>query len=74
MELNAALFVAVGFVLFVVLLAYLGVHKTITSALDGRIASIANELEEARRMRAEAKAASVPAWPPPTTITSNSSG
>ena len=56
MELNAELFVAVGFVLFVALLGYLGVHKTITSALDGRIAGIANELEEARRLRAEAKA------------------
>ncbi len=56
MELNAELFVAVGFVLFVVLLGYLGVHKTITAALDGRIASISGELEEARRMRAEAKA------------------
>jgi F-type H+-transporting ATPase subunit b len=56
MELNAELFVAVGFVLFLALLGYLGVHKTITAALDGRIASISSELEEARRMRAEAKA------------------
>ncbi len=56
MELNAELFVAVGFVLFVILLGYLGVHKTISLALDGRIASITNELEEARRLRAEAKA------------------
>ncbi len=56
MELNAELFVAVGFVLFVVLLGYLGVHKTITAALDSRIASITHELEEARRLRAEAKA------------------
>ena len=56
MELNAELFVAVGFVLFVLMLGYLGVHKTITAALDGRIASITHELEEARRLRAEAKA------------------
>ena len=56
MELNAELFVAIGFVLFVALLGYMGVHKTITSALDGRISSITNELEEARRLRAEAKA------------------
>jgi F-type H+-transporting ATPase subunit b len=56
MELNAELFVAVGFLFFVALLAYLGVHKTITGALDGRIASITSELEEARRLRAEAKA------------------
>jgi F-type H+-transporting ATPase subunit b len=56
MELNAELFVAVGFVLFVLLLGYLGVHKTITGALDGRIASITHELEEARRLRAEARA------------------
>ena len=56
MELNAELFVAVGFLLFVALLGYLGVHKTITGAHDGRISSITNELEEARRLRAEAKA------------------
>ena len=56
MELNAELFVAVGFVLFVLLLGYLGVHNTITAALDGRISSITHELEEARRLRAEAKA------------------
>ncbi len=56
MELNAELFVAIGFVLFLAMLGYLGVHKTITAALDGRISSITHELEEARRLRAEAKA------------------
>lgn len=49
-------FVAVGFVLFIVLLGYLGVHKTITSALDGRIAGVEKELAEAVRLREEAQA------------------
>ncbi len=49
-------FVALGFVLFIVLLGYLGVHKTITSALDGRISGIEKELAEAKRLREEAEA------------------
>ena len=34
--LNAETFVAFGFILFVGLLAYLGVHKTLNAALDKR--------------------------------------
>lgn len=53
---NDAFFVAVGFVLFVVLLGYLGVHKTLMKALDDRAARIQGELDEAKRLRAEAAA------------------
>ena len=57
--LNAETFVAFGFVLFVGLLAYLGVHKTLNAALDKRADRIKGELAEAERLRAEAEAAAV---------------
>ena len=47
--------VAVSFFLFVGLVLYLGVHKKLAFALDARAASIAKELEEARRLRDEAE-------------------
>ena len=53
---NDAFFVALGFVLFVALLGYLGVHKTLTKSLDDRSAKIQAELDEAKRLRAEAAA------------------
>ena len=53
---DAEFFVALGFVLFVILLAYLGVHKTLVGALDGRIQKIKDELAEAARLRGEAQA------------------
>jgi F-type H+-transporting ATPase subunit b len=53
---NDAFFVAVGFVLFVLLLGYLGVHKTLTRAIDDRARKIQAELDEAKRLRAEAAA------------------
>jgi F-type H+-transporting ATPase subunit b len=53
---DAEFFVALGFVLFVMVLGYLGVHGTIAGALDGRIAKIKDELAEASRLRAEAQA------------------
>jgi len=56
MHFDAEFFVAVGFVLFVLLLGYLGVHRTILSALDGRSKMIADELDQARRLREEAEA------------------
>ena len=56
MEFDAEFYVAVGFVLFVVLLGYLGVHKTLAGALDGRIEKIKEELAEAARLRGEAQA------------------
>jgi len=48
--------VATGFVIFVGLMFYLGMHRKINSALDGRAARIAAELAEAARLRAEAEA------------------
>ena len=48
--------VAVAFVIFVGLLGYLGVHKTITRTLDQRAERIKAELDEARRLKDEAKA------------------
>ena len=46
--------VAVSFFLFVGGMLYLGVHKKLAAVLDARAASIANELEEAKRLREEA--------------------
>jgi F-type H+-transporting ATPase subunit b len=48
--------VAIGFVLFLGLLAYLGVHRKVTDSLDQRQARIKGELDEARRLREEAQA------------------
>ena len=53
--LDAEFFVALGFVIFVVLLGYLGVHTKLAGALDGRIDKIKSELAEAARLRAEAQ-------------------
>ena len=53
---NDAFFVALGFVIFVLLLGYLGVHKTLTKTLDDRAAKIQHELDEAKRLRTEAAA------------------
>jgi F-type H+-transporting ATPase subunit b len=47
--------VAVSFFLFVGGLLYLGVHKKLASALDARAATIAKELEQAKRLREEAE-------------------
>jgi F-type H+-transporting ATPase subunit b len=48
--------VALGFLLFLGLLAYLGVHRKLTDSLDQRQARIKGELDEARRLREEAQA------------------
>jgi F-type H+-transporting ATPase subunit b len=47
--------VAVSFFLFVGIVIYLGAHKKVASALDARAASIAKELDEAKRLRQEAE-------------------
>ena len=41
--------VAVAFVLLMVLFAYLGIHKTVLTALDHRAERIKAELDEARQ-------------------------
>jgi len=52
---NATLVVGISFVLFVALLAYLGVHKLLGKALDTRAAGIRAELDEARQLREDAQ-------------------
>jgi F-type H+-transporting ATPase subunit b len=46
--------VAVAFVILMVLFAYLGIHKTVLTALDHRAQRIKAELDDARRLRDEA--------------------
>jgi F-type H+-transporting ATPase subunit b len=55
-ELDAEFWVAVAFLIFLGVLARLGVHRKILDALDGRSARISAEIEEARRVRDEAQA------------------
>jgi F-type H+-transporting ATPase subunit b len=50
------LWVGVAFVIFLAILAYFGVHKTILGGLDSRAKKIGDELAEARRLREEAQA------------------
>jgi F-type H+-transporting ATPase subunit b len=47
--------VAVGFVIFVGILVYVGVPKMLTSALDDRGKRVQGELDEARRLKEEAQ-------------------
>ena len=48
--------VAIGFLLFIGLLIYLGVHRKVFDSLDARQARIRSELDEARKLREEAQA------------------
>jgi F-type H+-transporting ATPase subunit b len=48
--------VAIGFICFLGLLAYLGAHRKLADAIDRRQARIKSELEEASRLREEAQA------------------
>jgi F-type H+-transporting ATPase subunit b len=56
MHLDAEFWVALGFVIFVIYLGYLGVHRKLNAALDDRAAKISAELAEAKRLRDEASA------------------
>jgi len=56
MHIDAEFYVLCGFIVFVGLLVYLGVHKTILKALDARGEAIRTELDEAAKLRAEATA------------------
>ena len=47
--------VAIGFLCFLALLAYLGAHRKLTAALDARQTRIKSELDEATRLREEAR-------------------
>ena len=51
---EAEFWVAVAFLLFVLILFYVGAHKKITDALDSRTARIKADLDEAGRLRDEA--------------------
>jgi F-type H+-transporting ATPase subunit b len=52
---EAEFWVAVAFVIFLGVLAYVGVHRKILDALDQRSARIKAELDEASRLRDEAE-------------------
>jgi F-type H+-transporting ATPase subunit b len=52
---EAETWVAIAFVIFLGILAYVGVHRTILNTLDKRSARIKAELDEARQLRDEAK-------------------
>ena len=54
MEFGAEFFVLCGFIVFVGLLVYLGVHKTVLAGLDARGKAIADELAQAAKLRQEA--------------------
>lgn len=54
MLMTAEIWVALGFVAFLGLLAYIGVHRKIAAALDDRAARIKAELDEARKLREDA--------------------
>jgi F-type H+-transporting ATPase subunit b len=47
--------VAIAFILFIAGVIYLNVHGKVAQALDSRSQAIARELEEARKLRAEAE-------------------
>src|SRR5215217_897871 len=47
--------VAIGFVIFIGILIYVGVPKMLTSALDDRAKRVQAELDEARRLKDEAQ-------------------
>ena len=51
---NPEFFVAVSFAVFVGVLFYVGGHKRVNAALDGRAQKIKDELAEAERLRKEA--------------------
>ena len=53
---EAETWVAIAFLVFVALLAYLGVHKQIVAALDNRANKIKAELDEAKKLKDEAMA------------------
>jgi F-type H+-transporting ATPase subunit b len=53
---EAELWVAVGFVIFLGVLFYVGAHRRVIDGIDQRQARIKAELDEARRLREEAQA------------------
>lgn len=56
MHFDAEFYVALGFIIFVLGLAYLGVHNTLTAAIDARAHKIRDELAQAKALHDEAAA------------------
>lgn len=54
--LEAEVWVTLGFLVFIGIMGYVGVHRTIGKALDDRSARIKAELDEARKLRDDAAA------------------
>ena len=52
---DTSTWVSLGFLVVVGLFAYMGVHKQIAESLDKRTQKIADDLDEARRLREEAQ-------------------
>src|SRR6266566_9499769 len=46
--------VAIAFVILMIVFAYVGIHKTVLTALDHRAERIKAELDDARRLKEEA--------------------
>src|SRR5215510_6570230 len=55
MTINAEFWVAIAFLIFVGLMIYIGVHRSVFDALDQRSARIRAELDEALRLKEEAQ-------------------
>jgi F-type H+-transporting ATPase subunit b len=56
MEIDAEIFVLLGFLCFLGILVYFGAHRTVLKALDARGEAIAAELAQAAKLRDEATA------------------
>jgi F-type H+-transporting ATPase subunit b len=56
MEFDAEFFVTIGFIVFLCLLGYVGVHRMVLSSLDARGKAIADEFAQAAKLREEASA------------------
>jgi F-type H+-transporting ATPase subunit b len=56
MQFDAEFFVLIGFVIFLCLLGYVGAHRMLLRGLDKRGQAIADELDQAAKLRAEATA------------------
>jgi F-type H+-transporting ATPase subunit b len=52
---GATIWATISLLIFIGVIVYFGVHKTVSKTLDDRIKAIENELAEAERLRLEAK-------------------
>ena len=55
MEFGAEFYVFCGFIVFLCLLGYLGVHRTLLTGLDARGKAVSDELAQAAKLRREAE-------------------